>query len=344
MARVIESKKPRFFQKKKPLKVRMSESWNYFKNASGKIKREIILKILIKALTYLLLSIGAILVIFPFYWMLITAFKTQTEANSANPSFWPESGFHWDNFINAWNLKNINSAGDVIPAVIQGISVSAVVRPTLGVWFYNTIVSVVINTILTVLTTILAAFAIAKLNFKGRGKIFGIMLITMMVPGEVLTVQNLVTMFRLGWGNSFAAIIAPFITSVFYIYLLVQLFISIPDSLYKAARVDGCGDWKFLWRVLVPMSANTLATISVLNAISSWNSYLWPSLVNTEGEWYTLTVGLYYYTAATSAQGQNPVPNFTMAATVITLVPMIVIYLLLRKQIIAGVSRSGTKG
>lgn len=276
--------------------------------------------------------------------MLATALNPATKLQNGMPVYF---GVDWQfsNFIDAWNLQVIKFDGTNYNVVDSSIiTMSGGKDVNLGMWFTNTLLTVIINTVLTVLTTIFAAFAIAKLKFVGRSKIFGILLITMMLPGEILTVQNLVTMNKFGWQNSYAGIIAPFITSVFYIFLLVQLFTSIPDSLYRAARVDGCGDWKFLWRVMVPMSTNTLATVSVLNAIASWNSFLWPSLIVTDPTIQVLSVGLYDYTAAASGSDVYNAPNYVMAASVITILPMFIVYLLLRKQIIAGVSRSGTKG
>lgn len=349
---ILFSKKERLNEYKKPLSKRLKEKFRIFNTSPDKVVSQMMSRGIVKTIIYILLTIGAIVTVFPFYWMLVTALNPATKLQAGMPIYWG-CDFEFENFLKAWNLNAIKVSGsgdtltyiDVI-AQIPNLDPSKMTI-NLGMWFTNTLLTVIINTVLTVLTTILAAFAIAKLKFFGRSKIFGVLLITMMLPGEVLTIQNLVTMNRLHWNNTYAGIIAPFISSVFYIFLLVQLFTSIPDSLYKAARVDGCGDWKFLWRVLVPMSTNTLATISVLNAIASWNSFLWPSLIVTDPTVQVLSVGLYNYTsAATSATTGNvyPAPNYVMAASVITILPMFIVYLLLRKQIIAGVSRSGTKG
>lgn len=340
---IIFSKKSRADVKKKPIKYRIKDTFTLFNHSDDKVVSQVMLRIVSKIIIYLLLTLGALITVFPFYWMLATALNPAEKLQAGMPIYF---GIDWnfENFINAWNLQVIKISGN------QHINADAAIVQTagkdlnLGMWFTNTLITVAINTILTVLTTILAAYAIAKLKFVGRSKIFGLLLITMMLPGEILTIQNLVTMNKLGWQNSYAGIIAPFISSVFYIFLLVQLFTSIPDSLYKAARVDGCGDWKFLWRVMVPMSTNTLATVSVLNAIASWNSFLWPSLIVTDPTIQVLSVGLYEYTAAASSTEVYPAPNYVMAASVITILPMFIVYLLLRKQIIAGVSRSGTKG
>ncbi len=340
---IIFSKRQRADRIKKPLKYRIKDTLSVFNKSDDKVVSQVMMQIFSKVIIYLLLTFGALITIFPFYWMLATALNPAQKLQAGMPVYF---GVDWqfENFLHAWNLQIIKFNGNdyvnqPAPIITQGNKAL-----NLGMWFTNTIITVVINTVLTVLTTILAAYAIAKLKFVGRSKIFGALLITMMLPGEILTIQNLVTMNKLGWQNSYAGIIAPFISSVFYIFLLVQLFTSIPDSLYKAARVDGCGDWKFLWRVMVPMSTNTLATVSVLNAIASWNSFLWPSLIVTDPTIQVLSVGLYDYTAAASATDVYSAPNYIMAASVITILPMFIVYLLLRKQIIAGVSRSGTKG
>lgn len=343
---IIFSKKQQVGRLKKPLGIRIREQLNFFNSSDDKVVAQMMSRGISKVVIYLILIVGAIITIFPFYWMMATALNPAQKLQNGMPTYW---GIDWqfENFVHAWNLQIINqsSGGGYVnaPAPLLNLAGRSI---NLGIWFTNTIITVLINTFLTVFTTILAAYAIAKLKFAGRSKIFGALLLTMMLPGEVLTIQNLVTMIKLGWNNTYLAIIAPFISSVFYIFLLVQLFTSIPDSLYKAARVDGCGDWKFLWRVLVPMSTNTLSTISVLNAIASWNAFLWPSLVITDPTIQVISVGLLDYTsAATSPSGSTyPAPNYVMAASVITILPMFIIYLLLRKQIIAGVSRSGTKG
>lgn len=348
---ILFSKKNRVDNIKKPARLRIREALKIFNTSPDKVVSQMMSRGVAKTLIYILLTIGAIITIFPFYWMLVTALNPATKLQAGMEIYWG-CDFQFENFLKAWNLQaiKVSGSGDSL-TYIDVMAEIPNLDPTkttvnLGMWFTNTLLTVIINTVLTVLTTILAAFAIAKLKFFGRSKIFGVLLITMMLPGEVLTIQNLVTMNRLQWNNSYAGIIAPFISSVFYIFLLVQLFTSIPDSLYKAARVDGCGDWKFLWRVLVPMSTNTLATISVLNAIASWNSFLWPSLIVTDPTIQVLSVGLYNYTQAATSTSANvyPAPNYVMAASVITILPMFVVYLLLRKQIIAGVSRSGTKG
>lgn len=346
---VILSKKPVVEVKKVPLAERRKKLLTYFNQAPDKVASQMMKKVLFKTFTYLLLAFGCLITIFPFYWMTISSLNRPEVMQAGQPLYWG-CDFQFQNFSIAWSLKyykTIASTSGIAYELADGPTSIFPTGTTLGTYFTNSLIVTIINTVLTVATTLFAAFAISKLKFAGRKNIFTLLLMTMMIPGEMLTVQNIVTMTVLGWTDTYMGIVAPFITSTFYIFLLVQLFQGIPDSLYKAARVDGCGDWKFLWRVLVPMSKNTLATISILNAISTWNSYLWPSLIIVNNKKLTvLAVGLYDYTNLVTGQGnqQYPGPNLTMAAAVIAIFPMVIVYLLLRKQILAGVSRSGTKG
>lgn len=294
-------------------------------------------------LIYILLTIMAAFMLLPFYWMLITSFKTFIEATAPIPIWWINpSTWQWENYELAYNLM-IRIGGNIenVPQFMDHVLKRYV---NFGDFFFNTVFSTLINTILTLITVILGAFAVARVNFAGKKVIFAIMIATMMVPGEMILITNIVTIYQLNWTDTFEGIIMPFIASVFYTFLLVQLFRQIPDSLYKAARVDGCSDWKFLWRVLVPMSKNTLITIAILDSIGSWNAYLWPYMVNRAPRMYVLSVALYEFTSALTGVTQTPAPQILMAAAAITIAPMILVYLLLRKQIIAGVTRGGTKG
>jgi multiple sugar transport system permease protein len=294
-------------------------------------------------LIYILLTIMAAFMLLPFYWMLITSFKTFIEATAPIPIWWINpSNWQWENYELAYNLM-IRVDGNIknVPQFMDHVLKRYV---NFGDFFFNTVFSTLINTILTLITVILGAFAVARVNFAGKKVIFAIMIATMMVPGEMILITNIVTIYQLNWTDTFEGIIMPFIASVFYTFLLVQLFRQIPDSLYKAARVDGCSDWKFLWRVLVPMSKNTLITIAILDSIGSWNAYLWPYMVNRAPRMYVLSVALYEFTSALTGVTQTPAPQILMAAAAITIAPMILVYLLLRKQIIAGVTRGGTKG
>ena len=294
-------------------------------------------------LIYILLTIMAAFMLLPFYWMLITSFKTFIEATAPIPIWWINpSTWQWENYELAYHLM-FRVGGNIknVPQFMDHVLKRYV---NFGDFFFNTVFSTLINTILTLITVILGAFAVARVNFAGKKVIFAIMIATMMVPGEMILITNIVTIYQLNWTDTFEGIIMPFIASVFYTFLLVQLFRQIPDSLYKAARVDGCSDWKFLWRVLVPMSKNTLITIAILDSIGSWNAYLWPYMVNRAPRMYVLSVALYEFTSALTGVTQTPAPQILMAAAAITIAPMILVYLLLRKQIIAGVTRGGTKG
>jgi multiple sugar transport system permease protein len=305
---------------------------------------------------YTLLVLGAIVTLLPFYWMLITSFMTRSQAISATPT-WFVNIFD-GNFENYKKAFFLSPEGKPMLQFINFLETSEFIEKitfltrdengntyaTFGTFFFNSFFTTIINTIATIFTTILAAFAFSKIEFKGKNRLFGLLLATMMVPGEMLLITNLVTIYQLNWVDTYKALIVPFTASVFYIYLLRQVFMQIPDSLYRAARVDGCGDWKFLWKVLVPMSKNTLVTVAILNAIASWNAYLWPLLVTSQPRMYVLSVGLVKFSETISTMNQPPDNQILMAGSTLVILPMIIIYVLLRKQIISGVTRSGTKG
>jgi ABC-type glycerol-3-phosphate transport system permease component len=198
----------------------------------------------------------------------------------------------------------------------------------------------------TVVTTILAAFAFARLEFKGREFIFSILLLTMMIPGELYTITNYVTVSNLGWIDSMAALIFPFMVSVFYIFFLRQAFKQIPDTLYQAARVDGCGDFKYLTRVMIPIAKPTIITIIILSAIGAWDAYIWPQLVTRSQENWLISVALRgtNFVTDSGASDARPIYNIQLAATALVTVPLIILFFSLKKFIISGVGRSGTKG
>lgn len=310
-------------------------------------------------IVYIFIIFGAILTLLPFYWMFLTSFMTYEQATSANPIwFLPISEWQWSNYKQAFFLspsqtleplsqfKYLDKSNPIWSTITFINKRGLWSYATFGTFIFNTVLTSIINTILTLLTTILAAFAFSKIPFKGRDRLFSIMLSTMMVPGEMLLITNLITIYRYNLTNTYTALILPFTASVFYIYLLRQFFMQIPDSLYQAARVDGCSDWKYLWKVMVPMSKNTLITVAVLNTISSWNAYLWPMLVTSNSNMYVLSVGLMKFSNALNdfTPGQTPMQNIIMAGSTIVVLPMLILYILLRKQIISGVARSGTKG
>jgi multiple sugar transport system permease protein len=191
-------------------------------------------------------------------------------------------------------------------------------------------------------TTVLAAFAFARLNFKGKEVLFSILLATMMIPGEIFVITNYATVSSLGWKNTYTALVLPFMVSVFYIFFLRQTFRQIPNELYLAAKVDGTGDFKYLWKVMIPMAKSTITSILILSMMGTWNAYVWPNLVAGDDNMLLVSNGLMKIFAATDET--KPMVAYQMAAAVLVTLPLLVVFLLLRKQIMNGVSRSGIKG
>ena len=269
-----------------------------------------------KIITYAFLITMAIIVLFPFYWMIISSLKTEAEYRATIPTFWPQQPI-WDNYGQAFRDGNL--------------------------WqlFKNTAYVGIVSTILSLIITVLSAFAFARLEFKGKDMLFAGLLATMMIPGELFTITNYITVNRLGWLNSFEALIIPFLVSVFYIYLLKQNFMQIPNELYLAAKVDGTSDLKYLWKVMIPLAMPTLISITILKMMGAWNSYIWPKLVANQEDMWLVTNGL--RNAFTTAEGQANYP-VQMAAVAIVSAPLFMVFLFLRKYIMAGVSRSGIKG
>lgn len=266
---------------------------------------------------YAFLLIMALVMLFPFYWMIISSLKTETEYNQSVPTLWPNI-IVFQNYVSAFNTGNI------------------------GQLFANTVYVGVISTALSLVITVLSAFAFARLEFKGRDAIFGLLMATMMIPGELFTITNYLTVNQLGWMHKFEALIVPFLVSVFYIYLLRQNFMQIPNELYLAAKVDGCSDLKYLWRVMIPLALPTLISITILKMMGSWNSYVWPNLVANDDAHLLVTNGLRTkFTNDTTGMTNYPLQ---MAAVVLVTAPLFIVFLCLRKYIMAGVSRSGIKG
>lgn len=206
-------------------------------------------------------------------------------------------------------------------------------------YFLNSVIVTVISTAGELFTSILAAYAFAKLKFWGKDFLFLILLATMMVPGELMTIPNFVTLADWGLINTYAALIIPWLASVFSIFTLKQSFESVPDALYYAAKVDGSSDWHFLWEILVPISKSSIVAVMILKVIGSWNSFMWPLIVTNETKLRTLPVGLQAFTTEAGTRFE-----LLMAASTIVIIPMVIIYLLLQKYIIQGISRSGIKG
>ena len=288
-----------------------------------KQRREKIAHIVSLVFIYLFLVVMSVIVVFPFYWMMITSLKTAASIQKINPDFyaWP---IEWSNYTEAFKRLNFI------------------------VLLRNTLIVGILSTIGTLITTILAAFAFARLNFKGKDFVFTLLLGTMMIPGEMMVISNYISVSRLGFtqgGNyvgNFAAMILPFMVSVFYIYLLRQNFKQIPNELYLAAKVDGKSDWSFLWKVMVPLAMPTLTTIFILKLMGAWNSYVWPNLVATgNSKIYLITNGLRetFNTADDYAEFGRQ-----MAATVVVTVPLLLLFVFFRKYIMRGVGRAGIKG
>lgn len=265
---------------------------------------------------YAFLLIMALIVLFPFYWMINSSLKTLDEYRMSVPTFWPKA-IMLSNYAEAFT-----SAG-------------------LGRLFLNTVYVGVVSTILSLIITVLSAFAFARLEFKGKDMMFAALLATMMIPGELFTITNYSTVTQLGWMNTYTVLIVPFLVSVFYIYLLRQNFLQIPNELYLAAKVDGTSDIKYLWKVMVPLSLPTLISITILKMMGAWNSYIWPRLVANDEAHRMITNGLRNAFTETTGDVNYPVQ---MAAVAIVSAPLFLVFIFLRKYIMAGVSRSGIKG
>ncbi len=273
-------------------------------------------KIVVQVLLYTFLTVMALIVVFPFYWMIISSLKSTVEYRLPVPTLFPRE-IMWGNYVEAFSAAN------------------------LGRLFLNTVFVGIVSTILSLVITVLSAFAFARLEFKGKNALFGALLATMMIPGELFTITNYVTVTKFGWIDSFTVLIVPFLVSVFYIYLLRQNFMQIPNELNLAAKVDGTGDFKYLCKVMIPLSLPTLISITILKMMGAWNSYIWPRLVTTSEDMRLITNGL--RDAFTDMSGQANIP-VQMAAVAVVSLPLFLVFIFLRKYIMKGVSRSGIKG
>ena len=268
-------------------------------------------------LRYAFLILVAIVVLFPFYWMIISSLKSVEEYRLTIPTFWPKNPM-WSNYAAAFEVGN------------------------LGTLFKNTVIVGIVSTILSLVITVLSAFAFARLEFKGKNLLFAGLLATMMIPGEMFTITNYVTVVKFGWLNTYTALIVPFLVSVFYIYLLRQNFMQIPNELYLAAKVDGTSDLKYLWKVMIPLALPTLISITILKMMGAWNSYVWPRLVANDELHQLVSNGL--RSAFTDAGTNETNYPQQMAAVAIVSAPLFLVFIFLRKYIMKGVSRSGIKG
>ena len=299
-------------------------------------KRQKVAKIISKIAVYIFLGIMAVIVLFPFYWMIISSLKSLPEYRLSVPTLFPKE-VHPENYLKAFDTAN------------------------LWTLFKNTMYVGVVSTIISLVITVLSAFAFARLEFKGRDTFFGLLLATMMIPGELFTITNYQTVndflglgtlgSNLGikwleefgnWQNTYTVLIVPFLVSVFYIYLLRQNFLQIPNELYLAAKVDGTKDLKYLWKVMIPLAFPTLISITILKMMGAWNSYVWPRLVANEESMQMITNGLRNaFTDANTMDTDYPVQ---MAAVALVSIPLFLVFLFFRKYIMKGVSRSGIKG
>ena len=277
-----------------------------------------VVKVVVRAITYAFLLLMALIIIFPFYWMIISSLKTVEEYRLAIPTLFPKY-IDWRNYIQVFTNEDL----------------------LLGRLFANTLYVGVVSTILSLVITVLSAFAFARLEFNGKNALFAFLLATMMIPGELFTITNFQTVYNFGWRNTFTVLIVPFLVSVFYIYLLRQNFLQIPNELYLAAKVDGTNDLKYLWKVMIPLSLPNLISITILKMMGSWNSYMWPRLVANDAAHRLITNGL--RTAFTDASGNTDIP-VQMAAVALVSLPLFLVFVFLRKYIMKGVSRSGIKG
>ena len=271
----------------------------------------------VKAATYFGLTVWALVVLFPFYWMVLTSVKSYGAYNAEHtPVF----------FTLSPTLENYKQAFTAVP---------------LAGYLLNTLIFSVITTAAMVVVSTLAAYAFARLEFRGRSLVFGIFLSMMMIPTELVVITNFVTITNLDLRNSFPGLILPSITSVFYIYLLKESFEQVPDELYRAARVDGTSDLKYLWKVMIPICRPTLVTVTILKLIECWNSYVWPRLITDDQAYFLVSNGIQQIRE--EGFGRENVPAM-MAAVVVISVPLIVLFLAFRGKIMEGASRGGIKG
>ena len=270
-----------------------------------------------KGIIYAFLGIWALIVLFPFYWMVLSSIKSYGQYSS---EFVPK-------FITVSpTLENYLTAFTAVP---------------LAKYLLNTTIFTVATTALMLIVTVLAAFGFSRMNFQGRNLAFTIFLSLMMIPNELVIITNFLTVTQLDWRNTFEGLILPSVTSVFYIYLLKENFAQVPDELYWAAKVDGTSDIKYLWKVMVPICRPTLVTITVLKAIECWNSFVWPRLITDDPEYFLVSNAI--QTIRESGFGRENIPAM-MAAVVVISAPLIVLFLAFRRQIMSGVARGGTKG
>ena len=265
-------------------------------------------------LKYAVLLIGAFFTLLPFLWMISSSFKTPAEIIKIPPVLVPAE-LQWQNYVEAWTAAPF------------------------GRYLINTIIITVFTTIGVLITSVLSAFAFSRLRFPGKDLVFSLFMATLLIPGEMLIITNFLTITKLHWIDTYQAMIVPWVSNVFYIYLLTQFFLQVPDALYLAAKVDKCSDLKFMLRIMVPMNKSAITTIAILNIIGSWNSFLWPLLVTNSQEMRVLSNGLIRFQTEAGTDYE-----LIMAASCILVVPIILVFLFLRKYVLEGVAFNGVKG
>ena len=280
-------------------------------------KRAKIKRIASNTVKYFFLTVWGLIVLFPFYWMILTSLKSYSSYNS---EFIPKF------FTLSPTLQNYRDAFSAVP---------------LSKYFTNTVIFTLATTALMLVVIILAAFAFARLEFRGKNLVFTLFLSLMMIPNELVIITNFQTITEWGMRNTFMGLILPSVTSVFYIYLLKENFEQIPDELYRAAKIDGTSDFKYLTRVMLPICQPTIVTVTILKVIECWNSYVWPRLITDDPAYFLVSNGI--QEIRENGFGRENIPAM-MAAVVVISLPLIVIFLIFRKKIMAGVSRGGTKG
>jgi multiple sugar transport system permease protein len=271
--------------------------------------------VLSKTAIYLIIGLGAVMMLIPFLWMVSSSLQTAHQVNIRPPIWFPNPP-QWSNFQRILDYA-----------------------PHFPRYFVNNIIVATIGTLLELFTAILAAFAFSRLRFWGRDIVFYVLLATMMVPSEIMLIPNFLTIVRLGWMDTYQALIMPWAASILSIFLLRQFFLAIPEQLSYAAKVDGCRNFRFLWSIMVPLARPALVTIALLAVISSWNAFLWPLIVTNSHHMRTLPLGLAMFRGEAGTFFE-----LLMAASVVVVLPMVILFVIMQKHIVAGVSRSGLKG
>lgn len=269
---------------------------------------------LVKFGIYALLTVGAFFVLLPFFWMISTSLKVSSEVISMPPK-WIPSTLMWENYKVAWSYAPF------------------------GRYFFNSFYVAITCTVLELVTSALGAYAFAKMDFFGKNLLFVTFLGTMMIPGEVLLIPNYITIIKMGWVDTYSALIIPWIVSVFGIFLMRQFFMTIPNELHDAAKIDGCGRFRFLWQIIVPLSKPVMVTAALFKFIGSWNSFLWVLIVTNDPMMRTITNGLSFFSSDVGTSY-----HLLMAASTFTLAPILILFFFLQKQFIQGIARSGLKG